>query len=803
MKSFVKGAQIILITILCFSLSLLFVACNKTEYKLTYTAGSGGTITGELVQMVEQGGDGSQVVAVADSGYLFAKWSDGVTTPSRIDKNVQKDISITAEFVVQSTDNGGNSTPGDNNPGTSGGENNAGESGGGSSVEGDNNPDGTESGGNQPEQTPIVMDSEFVGTWINVGYRVTSLSQPYFHYEGSSGEIDFDRRVVVSADGQLTYTEDKPLQKTTLVGNASENNQDYNFTFKKPVNDDGARWFYLAKRQGDYLYLQLTDDSFEHDDYGWDEIFAKVSDEVSSQTNADGTEKASSFLYHVVNDEIEIIKYVGVNKNIKIPSQIDGKNVTKIAKGSFVISKVESVVFPSTVRIIGTQSFIYSPDLVDVSFADDSQLWSIDSGAFAYCEKLATVELPEGLIYLYNEAFKYCRSLESVSVPESVGIFGDRVFFSCENLVSIAFDPDIQLSSIGKYACADCSKLEQVTIPNSVQRIKDFAFYGTKIKQLDFGSNSQLTTIGELAFNTCSSLKKVVLPATLQQIGNEAFAQCFELNELVFAQNGQLATIGVRAFGECYSLKNIVVPTSVTTVGHGAFSATQLKVFTEYTTRPFGWYDDQDWIVYWGSQMHKDSQGVIYAVKDDHAIVADFDDSVENVVIPSTIVGVPVTEIGDKAFYYYAGADVVLKNVVVPNSVTKIGNHAFYMCSWLKSINVPATVTSIGDYAFYFCIRLDQFDLASNSQLVSIGDYAFSSAYEIPSIVIPASVTEVGEYVFSHANTKVYCMATSKPNGWSEWWGVSNASYWYSENQPTTEGNYWHYVGDVPTVWTK
>lgn len=646
-------------TILCISLSLLFVACNKTEYKLTYIAGSGGTITGELVQTVEQGQSGGQVVAVADSGYLFAKWSDGVTTPSRIDKNVQKDISVTAEFVQQSTGNGGNSNsgdsgnsnPGDNNPGTSGGGNNPGESGGESggdnSQEGGNTPDGTEPGGNQPEQTPVVMHSDFVGTWINVGYRVTSLGQPYFHYEGSSGEIGFDRRVVIGADGQLTYTEDKQLQKTKLVGNASENNQDYNFTFKKPVNDDGARWFYLAKRQGDYLYLQLTDDSFEHDDYGWDEIFVKVSDEVSSQTNADGTEKASSFLYHVVNDEIEIIKYVGVNTNIKIPAQIDGKNVTKIAKAAFSVSKVESVVFPSTVRIIGTQSFIYSPDLIDVSFADGSQLWSIDSGAFAYCEKLETVELPEGLIYLYDEAFKYCRSLESVSVPESVGIFGDRVFFSCENLVSIAFDPDIQLSSIGEYACADCSKLEQVTIPNSVQRIKDFAFYGTEIKQLDFGSNSQLTTIGALAFNTCSSLKKVVLPATLQQIGNEAFAQCFELSELVFAQDSQLATIGDFAFHNCSALTSVTLPDSINSIGQESFKSCNIfkliipsgvdyigryafeynqniSIFCEAETQPTDWqtnWQGEIQNIYWYSTNKPTTEGKYWHFVNDYPVI--------------------------------------------------------------------------------------------------------------------------------------------------------------------------------------
>ena len=28
-----------------------------------------------------------------------------------------------------------------------------------------------------------------------------------------------------------------------------------------------------------------------------------------------------------------------------------------------------------------------------------------------------------------------------------------------------------------------------------------------------------------------------------------------------------------------------------------------------------------------------------------------------------------------------------------------------------------------------------------------------------------------------------------------------NNPFYYSENEPTDEGNYWHYVDDVPTVW--
>ena len=72
---------------------------------LTYTADEGGKIEGEAVQKVTKGTDGTEVTAVADEGYEFVKWSDGVTTAKRTDKNVQENLSVTAEFKKKETPN--------------------------------------------------------------------------------------------------------------------------------------------------------------------------------------------------------------------------------------------------------------------------------------------------------------------------------------------------------------------------------------------------------------------------------------------------------------------------------------------------------------------------------------------------------------------------------------------------------------------------------------------------------------------------------------------------------------------------
>lgn len=73
------------------------------QHTLTYTAGANGSLDSNLpqvVQMVNEGEDGTAVTAVADAGYHFVDWSDGLTNNPRTDLNVVSDISVTANFAA-------------------------------------------------------------------------------------------------------------------------------------------------------------------------------------------------------------------------------------------------------------------------------------------------------------------------------------------------------------------------------------------------------------------------------------------------------------------------------------------------------------------------------------------------------------------------------------------------------------------------------------------------------------------------------------------------------------------------------
>jgi hypothetical protein len=77
------------------------------QYTLTYTAESNGSIAGASVQSVNHGDSGSVITAVADHGYHFESWSDGLTTASRTDSGITGDLKVSAVFAVNTYNIGG------------------------------------------------------------------------------------------------------------------------------------------------------------------------------------------------------------------------------------------------------------------------------------------------------------------------------------------------------------------------------------------------------------------------------------------------------------------------------------------------------------------------------------------------------------------------------------------------------------------------------------------------------------------------------------------------------------------------
>ncbi|MEI7596424.1 MAG: InlB B-repeat-containing protein, partial [Bacteroidota bacterium] len=69
-------------------------------YTLDYVAGTNGSITGTASQTVNYNANGTSVEAIPNTGYHFVNWSDASTTNPRTDLNVTANISVTANFAI-------------------------------------------------------------------------------------------------------------------------------------------------------------------------------------------------------------------------------------------------------------------------------------------------------------------------------------------------------------------------------------------------------------------------------------------------------------------------------------------------------------------------------------------------------------------------------------------------------------------------------------------------------------------------------------------------------------------------------
>ena len=173
-------------------------------------------------------------------------------------------------------------------------------------------------------------------------------------------------------------------------------------------------------------------------------------------------------------------------------------------------------------------------------------------------------------------------------------------------------------------------------------------------------------------------------------------------------------------------------------------------------------------------------------------VLVDCSENAKTVVIPSEYNGLPVIEIGDRAFDYCSD----LAELVIPDSVTGIGQGAFTECDGLTELFIPDSVERIGKDAFRYCDRLISVRLSDSLVIIDkrtfsycsrlkeidvptsvqrIEDYAFNGCINLTDIIIPASVTYVGNNVFYGCQyLTIYCMAENESEGWASSWNYSN-----------------------------
>ncbi len=472
-----------------------------------------------------------------------------------------------------------------------------------------------------------------------------------------------------------------------------------------------------------------------------------------------------------------------------------GSGVTRIGDETFYCcSGLTSVTIPSSVTSIGSSAFFGCSGLTSVTIPDS--VTSIMSSAFEGCSRLtsvtigngvtsignyafsgtpfyknlpdglvifgkvayefrglcpASIEIPAGVVSIWDAAFRYCNSLTSVKIPSSVTSIRSSAFEGCSGLTSV-YIMDLarwcDISFGGSYANPLCyahnlylngEKVMALAIPGGVTRIGNYAFFG------------------------CSGLASVTMPDSVTSIGFSAFSGCSGLTSVTVPDS--VKSIGSSAFDGCSGLTSVTVPDSVTSIGESAFAGCS---GLEEISLPFvggrrgnSGASDSVFGYIFGMSSYSGGKKTRQYYSSGSSIYSYIPSKLKKVVIADE------TVLGYGAFYNCSG----LVSVTIGNGVTSVGSYAFFGCSGIASMMIPDSVTSIGSYAFAGCSGLKSVTIpqcVSSKTLAAVfpdaykslesvvlhegvtlvGGELFSGCASLPSVVIPSSVTRLGDRVF-------------------------------------------------------
>lgn len=278
-------------------------------------------------------------------------------------------------------------------------------------------------------------------------------------------------------------------------------------------------------------------------------VYAEQSDyvEVDKLYSSENGENVyiyeDQFLYNFKgsNPGVTLCGYVGESTTLDIPHMINGREVSAIDENAFKgDERIETVIFPNSVKSIGNNGFCECSKLKTVKLATGvNELYKV----FNDCPVLQTMEFPQG-VGTIKDSFKNCSALSYVKFSRSVTNIGDYSFSGCTSLTQIDW-----LGGIVKLnnAFDDCTALKSVSIPEGVVLI-DGAFDGcVSLNEISFPESLLYITGG---FTGCTSLTKLELPSKLLFV-NEAFNDCENLSKLKYSES---TTISETAFMKCPKL---------------------------------------------------------------------------------------------------------------------------------------------------------------------------------------------------------------------------------------------------------
>lgn len=522
-----------------------------------------------------------------------------------------------------------------------------------------------------------------------------------------------------------------------------------------------------------------------------------------------------------IGDGIKIVFEHAFENNPYIQSITLGADIEEI--GNFAFAGLEALVTfdvkdGSALASIGEHAFDGCSSLL--SFSAPTATVSIGKYAFAGCAKLETASF-DGLASIPDYAFNGCAALTQINLGRVVSVgehaFNDcsslrrfdftyveslaiYAFSGCQNLDNVILNDKIP--SLPDYVFNGCVSLTEISLPQTLSSVGQYALAGTGIVQAVLPQNVE--TVGDSAFEGCENLISATLGQKVRVLGASAFQNCISLSEITL--NDGIEEIGNLAFANCSSLFVVKIPQSVVKVGKYAFlqNGQGLKILCVADSEPEGF--DKEWNfggyeVVWDCENQVENADFDFNLSTDekYYILKGFASGKQaaELQLPSSHNGKPVKEIAAQAFVMN---DSVV-SVSIPASYVKIGDSAFYYCTSLASVTFAEGLEEIGKDAFRSC-NLTSVSLPDG--LKTLGEGTFRENAGLAEALIPDSVQTVGEGAFrkNSSSLVITCKASSKPDGWNEYWNYDDAQVvWAQESGNENEKNFVYKLSDDGTFY--
>ncbi|MBQ9707573.1 MAG: leucine-rich repeat domain-containing protein [Firmicutes bacterium] len=231
-----------------------------------------------------------------------------------------------------------------------------------------------------------------------------------------------------------------------------------------------------------------------------------------------------------------------------------------------------TIIFTSNGSSEFGESFSSSPfdglDARTIEFSDAFACENIPDNLFKGCSSISRVQLPEKVKKIGKEAFKDCINLQSVIWSEDISTLGEGAFEGCKNL------SDIHIIGNATFNEAELEISEaSAEIPEGVTDIPDRCFEScTSLKQVDWYEDPEegavTGTIGAEAFDGCIELDDISIPNYVEKIGDKAFYDCVNLSGQDFGEN--LKSLGTQAFYGCELIRTFGFEENLSSIGEMA-----------------------------------------------------------------------------------------------------------------------------------------------------------------------------------------------------------------------------------------